>query len=228
MKCPSCQKRISHNSSFCSYCGTSIPEELKPKRHIKFEEPVGNISIFPAILRGFKKYFSFGGRATRKEFWCFFIFIFAIAFCLATLAGGFTTSPQLDDPSNVKSLISFTNISILWNCFVLIPFLSCYTRRMHDIGKSALAPLAFLPTFGIYAAIAYLFSIFTSNLKEAGWFKLTMLRMAGAEPEKIYQIQEIVQNIFIAIVVIFILYIIFLLLKDSQIGDNEYGNDPKG
>ncbi len=228
MKCPSCQKRIPNSASFCEHCGASIPEDAKPKRRIKFEEPVGDISILRAILRGFKKYLVFWGRATRKEFWCFFIFAFGVAFCLSALAGGFTTTPELEDPSNVRTLITTTNISILWDCFVLIPIISCYARRMHDIGKSGLAPLKFIPTLGIYAAVAYIFTIFSNSVEDAGWFKRTMLHMAGADVDKISHTQEIIQNIFIALVSIYILYIVVLLLKDSQIGDNEYGNDPKG
>ena len=228
MKCPNCKKRIKGSSNFCEYCGATIPDELKPKIRVSYDDPVGDISILRAILRGFKKYFVFWGRATRKEFWSFFLFSFGVAFCLTALAGGFTPTPEIENPENVRSLFTLTNFSIMWNYFIIIPVITCYARRMHDIGKSALSVLSVLPTFGIYGAVAYCFTLLTNNLKEAGWFKRTLISMSGADIDKICQIQEIVQNIFIAIVSVYILYILYLLTKDSQIGDNDYGNDPKG
>ena len=83
-----------------------------------------------AIKDGLKKYFKFKGKSGRAKFWWFQLFIFL----------GFFISVILDkllfgtDSFSSESL--FGLVGKLWGLFIIIPFLSIGTRRIHDIGKN--------------------------------------------------------------------------------------------
>lgn len=65
-------------------------------------------------------YATFTGRASRKEFWYFFLYNLIIAFVIGYYAGVYDI-PQLIE---------------IYPWVVLIPTISVGVRRMHDVGKS--------------------------------------------------------------------------------------------
>ena len=74
----------------------------------------------------FKKYATFGGRASRSEYWYFYLFNIIISVALALL------EPLL-------GIYSESGDSILGNIYyfiVLIPSIAVGVRRMHDVNKS--------------------------------------------------------------------------------------------
>jgi uncharacterized membrane protein YhaH (DUF805 family) len=79
-----------------------------------------------------KKYTEFTGRATRSEYWYFFLFNFLIA-CGLAIIGAFVHFLMV--------------LYFLYALGVLLPSLAVGIRRLHDIGKSgwwlfiALVPL---------------------------------------------------------------------------------------
>ena len=75
------------------------------------------ISTFTGSL---KKYVDFSGRATRKEFWTFVFFYYF-----------FTIVGVLLD-----ALYGTDFISNLLVVGIILPYISCAARRMHDVGKS--------------------------------------------------------------------------------------------
>lgn len=66
------------------------------------------------------KYVDFSGRATRKEFWTFVFFYYF-----------FTIVGVLLD-----ALFGTDFISNLLVVGIILPYISCAARRMHDVGKS--------------------------------------------------------------------------------------------
>ncbi len=81
-----------------------------------------------AINKAFNKYFDFGGRSNRSEFWYFFLFILignAIAHIIDTYMIGYHEE-EMGIVSGIFWLVTF------------IPQLSITFRRLHDIGKSGL------------------------------------------------------------------------------------------
>jgi uncharacterized membrane protein YhaH (DUF805 family) len=66
------------------------------------------------------KYVDFSGRATRKEFWTFVFFYYF-----------FTIVGVLLD-----ALYGTDFISNLLVVGIILPYISCAARRMHDVGKS--------------------------------------------------------------------------------------------
>lgn len=87
-----------------------------------------------AYLSGWKETFNFSGRASRQQFWTFFLINVLIAtaplaaWCLAT-----SVNPQY-------GILSFVVIPFapLWLLLMALPLLAVGCRRMHDIGRSGI------------------------------------------------------------------------------------------
>ena len=90
-----------------------------------------------AVRRGLERYATFGGRASRREFWWFFLFVFVVSFlapwAFALLGFGPDTAELL--------------IFVLWLA-LLVPHLAVGTRRLHDTGRPGLWWLVGLVPFG--------------------------------------------------------------------------------
>ena len=76
-----------------------------------------------SIQTCFSKYADFTGRASRSEYWWWFLFVF-----LATMAASVVND----------------KISALFSIAVMLPGLAVGTRRLHDIDKSGWFQLLFL------------------------------------------------------------------------------------
>ncbi len=70
-----------------------------------------------------KAYFQFSGRASRSEYWWFFLFVI-----LGNIVTGILT---------FIPVIGFL-IYVLWSLYIIIPNLAVLCRRMHDSGHSSL------------------------------------------------------------------------------------------
>ncbi len=73
-----------------------------------------------------KKYAQFSGRASRKEFWMFFLINALIIVGLVMIEGAFLGSGSPD-----KSVFAS-----LYNLATVVPYLAISVRRLHDVGKS--------------------------------------------------------------------------------------------
>lgn len=73
-----------------------------------------------SISGSLKKYVDFQGRATRKEFWLFVVFVYAAAFI-----GGI-----------IDGLVGTDFIGSLIVLALILPYLAVAVRRMHDVGKA--------------------------------------------------------------------------------------------
>jgi len=76
-----------------------------------------------AIFNGLKKNVDFSGRATRSEFWYFYLFYTITFFAIALI------------DSLINSLLVHLLMSLVYFAF-LVPLTAVSIRRMHDIGKS--------------------------------------------------------------------------------------------
>lgn len=76
-----------------------------------------------SIQTCFSKYAEFSGRASRSEYWWWFLFVF-----LATMAASVVND----------------KVSALFSIAVMLPGLAVGTRRLHDIDKSGWFQLLFL------------------------------------------------------------------------------------
>lgn len=91
--------------------------------------------MIESVKTCFKKYATFSGRATRSEFWFFYL-----AYWIVTL---------------ILALISFSLMGI-WNLVTIIPFYAVSARRLHDIDKSGWFQLFYLiPLVGVIILIVW-------------------------------------------------------------------------
>ena len=81
------------------------------------------MSFSEAIKTCFSKYATFSGRATRSEYWYFFLFNFLVSFVLSFLG-------------NFSSIKLFEVLGYLFMLATFIPTLAVAWRRLHDIGRS--------------------------------------------------------------------------------------------
>lgn len=76
--------------------------------------------MFTSVSGSLKKYTDFSGRATRREFWLFVLFMY-----LASFIGGI-----IDGLAGTEFVGSLVILALL------IPYIAVAVRRMHDAGKS--------------------------------------------------------------------------------------------
>ena len=115
-----------------------------------------------SITRGFKKCFDYSGRATRAEFWWWFLIFH----------GGTVVLVNLTRILGTPEIIEF---AILFFWFVLfVPFISLGTRRLHDIGKSGLWALSWWVgwiVISVVGQLTYNFSLrFILSVAIFAWF----------------------------------------------------------
>jgi uncharacterized membrane protein YhaH (DUF805 family) len=114
------------------------------------EWPHYGIGYGGAVRRGFAKYATFSGRASRSEYWWWALFttLVFVALGIPALVLGSTTSPDggaTPGPAGVPFLVAIG----LFYFAVLVPSVALIVRRLHDVGQSGwLALLGLIPWVG--------------------------------------------------------------------------------
>ena len=103
--------------------------------------PAKMMSLQDSVKTCLQKYVNFEGRASRSEFWWFYLAIF-LAGLITGIVDGIVFGIDIDDPT--------------WFTWILqigyfLPFLAACTRRIHDHGKSGWYVL--IPFYNIYLFI---------------------------------------------------------------------------
>jgi uncharacterized membrane protein YhaH (DUF805 family) len=162
IKCPNCDKAIFDTAVRCRHCKTKLLdgnviapldkaeenqanankrsnfrssfelEGLTPQTPLRFNE---------AVRTCFQKYFDFSGRATRREYWFFYLFIIVFSIFIGIISG-------ISESYVSGSVFSF--ISSLFYLAVFLPSFSVSVRRLHDTNRSGWMLLIWLiPFFGL-------------------------------------------------------------------------------
>lgn len=93
------------------------------------------------FTKALKQYADFSGRATRKEYWMFFLTYMLIYVALFLIDVMFGTSW----------------LSTIFSLALLVPSISCATRRLHDTGRSGWWQLLYLiPIIGLIVVLFFL------------------------------------------------------------------------
>lgn len=109
------------------------------------------------------KYATFSGRASRSEYWWFFLFIMIVAIVLVGIGGGIMGASGFADLQQGGDLpvasIIFFGLAGIFYLAVLLPIIAVTVRRFHDRDLSgwyylAAIVLGFVPFVGILASIA--------------------------------------------------------------------------
>lgn len=101
------------------------------------------MNMMQSVKTCFRKYADFSGRATRSEFWWFFLFEFLVFILFDTFdVEVFSFFPSDDGAETVGqqvfSLLGFSNglFATLSGVLIFLPSLAVSVRRLHDIGWS--------------------------------------------------------------------------------------------
>lgn len=110
------------------------------------------------ILMPLRRYAQFSGRARRKEFWSWWLFVFVMYFVLmyldAALGLGGTATGYASGGS-VGFNMTGGWLTLIFLLATLIPTITVAVRRMHDIDKSGwLVLIGIIPLFG-WAFVLY-------------------------------------------------------------------------
>lgn len=154
------------------------------------------MSFTESIRSGLGQYATFGGRASRSEFWWFTLFMFlaSIASEIVDLGLGFTGD--------------FTPVSYLVSFGLLLPSLAVTVRRLHDIGRAGWWVLwYFLAT--MLAVVLFAVGVFLSLDAEAEFVfsPVGALLMVGGAAG------------LVATVIVWLV----MMIKAGDAGPNQYG-----
>jgi len=128
------------------------PSDVSQSAQPPLELPHYGISFGGAIARGFKKYATFAGRASRSEYWWWTLFTFLTYLVLGLVAFAVGTATSRDG-GRTPGLLAIPLIIVFAVFFlgIIVPTLALTVRRLHDAGYSGL--------FALFLLIPYLGSL---------------------------------------------------------------------
>jgi len=104
--------------------------------------PSSMMSFTDSIMTVLSKFVDFSGRASRSEYWWFYLATLIVGFGLGII-DGILFGWRYDDPMW---------LSDIFNLVILLPILAAGVRRIHDHGKSGWFIL--VPFYNLYLLIA--------------------------------------------------------------------------
>jgi len=135
--CSRCGSKCVENASYCQKCGACIGASVNPGQVYDLDAP--DIPGFGgAIWTCIKKYDTFEGRASRSEFWYWYLF---------TALGGLILSIFNVPTENETEFLPLS--VVLWNLFTMVPGLSVSVRRLHDTEHSGWNIMGFVVFLGL-------------------------------------------------------------------------------
>lgn len=115
------------------------------------------VSFGEAIKRAFSNYCNFRGRASRSEYWWFFLFTFLVSAVLGVPGYVAVFKNALAGSTDVSAFSGWSSLSYLWALVVFLPSFGLLFRRLHDSGRSGWNWLwSFLPFIGAIILLVYL------------------------------------------------------------------------
>ena len=170
-----------------------------------------------AIRTCFSKFFTFSGRASRPEYWFFFLFIVIWSIIAGVIDWQFFTQVAVTETETSKSVTATSTgpVQSVVSLIVFFPHLAVAWRRMHDTGRSGL--YALLPILLILGALAVLvFGIGLASQFHGGTLD-TLLTEAT------------LLIVIPTLIVLFVspLLVLWWLTRPGQPGVNQYGPNPQ-
>ncbi|MFG6474918.1 DUF805 domain-containing protein [Microbacterium sp. P06] len=129
--------------------------------------PLYGASFGQAFVRFWKKYATFSGRASRSEFWWWYlanvcVILFLYAFMAIGAVAGATYDPVTESSQPGPLIGVGAALLVLWSLATIVPTLALSWRRLHDTNRSgAFWFLGFVPFVG--GIILLVFFILDSN-----------------------------------------------------------------
>lgn len=126
--------------------GAGVPEPAEPRGTGAMAHELSSAGAYATPEHGFyqplaaiavclRKYATFRGRASRSEFWWFYLFT---SMCLGLAQSVDTTLGWSQQVTSAAGTSTTTNgpIQTVVALAVFLPLISAFCRRMHDVGRS--------------------------------------------------------------------------------------------
>ena len=116
------------------------------------------MNIQTAVKTCFSKYATFSGRASRSEYWFFYLFTIiasVVTWVIDTMLLGYSSEDT-------------GAISLIFQIIIILPSIAVGARRLHDIGKSGWWQLLILTIIGIILLIVWFATIGSSKKNNYG------------------------------------------------------------
>ena len=116
------------------------------------------MNIQTAVKTCFSKYATFSGRASRSEYWFFYLFTIIasiVTWVIDTMLLGYSAEDT-------------GAISLIFQIIIILPSIAVGARRLHDIGKSGWWQLLILTIIGIILLIVWFATIGSSKKNKYG------------------------------------------------------------
>lgn len=137
MFCPKCGKENQSDVKFCGNCGASLSGASESATVMTSTSmPSEQMTFGKAISTCLAKYFDFKGRASRSEFWWFYLFTILLSW-----------GAVIVDSSQVLSMI--VNIAMFF------PVIAAGSRRLHDTNRSGWWQLMMITVIGLIPLIIW-------------------------------------------------------------------------
>lgn len=137
MYCAQCGKENIDNTNYCSHCGFNIKTSTKTtEASHKSKNTDDSMTFSKSISTCFGKFFDFKGKASRPEFWWFYLFTTLLTWGL-----------MLVDKSDITSTI--------FSLIVLFPIIAAGSRRLHDTNRSGWWQLIMITVVGFIPLIIW-------------------------------------------------------------------------
>ena len=162
------------------------------------------------FIKCFKQYADFESRARRKEFWWFNLINYLINILLSVLmmpAMFKAIESGEEDPMALMQAYAynpFYYIAAIYSLAVLVPSIAVMVRRFHDIGKSGFWAFFWFGSYAMFLVACFAIGIGV----ESGNVLVGCL-------------------LLLASIAMMILCLVWWF-KDSQVGENKWGETPKG
>ena len=144
-----------------------------------------------AIGNGFRKYVDFDGKASRSEFWYFYLFTIIVFFITGSIQEIYYayTSERSHWVPIIGVLISQGPLTTISAVALFIPQISVAIRRLHDIGKSGWWMLIIITGIGGILLIIW----WASKNKPASMDKKSTIKSAKSESDTSAKLRELNQ-----------------------------------
>jgi uncharacterized membrane protein YhaH (DUF805 family) len=203
MFCSQCGTELDDSANFCSGCGnqTSTSKSGMKKASV-IKSSASSVSyqakamtFTESIGACYSKFFEFSGRASRSEYWWFYLFILLLTWGAKLIA----TITMPEDETGVYAGVILESLVL----FATIPTYSAGVRRLHDVGKSGWNYLWLFTIIGIIPIIIW-------TCRE------------GSKTQNEYDTKETNNTLAIIIVILSTLFTIGLFFFQAN---KELGND---
>ncbi|MET0813280.1 MAG: DUF805 domain-containing protein [Microbacterium sp.] len=125
-----------------------------PQTDVPLSQPLYGASFGQAFSRFWKKYATFTGRASRSEFWWWYlanVIVVAVLYAITAIGGivGHTVSATTGRSEPGPLIGVGAGLLVIWSLATIVPHLAIAWRRLHDTNRSgAFWFLGFIPLVG--------------------------------------------------------------------------------